>query len=516
MAQSTAATNGVMRRGFATLERTTHAAEAAARRLAPVAERFANSVRHPETMLRQARRLQMAGPVLRQTMTPLLTGTVDDWRAEYAYSTGLQAFIYGFPYIYNAQVRHQWVTQEPVDVSVVPYAGVNQFWHGTRLVDATWRGGSNPSNAALYSWAWVDLSKEPVILSHPDLGDRYFVFELSAFTSDNYEYVGQRTTGSTAGSFAITGPGWSGELPEGVRELQPSPTPWILITGRTMVLGEADVPAVRNLQEQYQLTPLSRWGKRGGGSPRRSVYAPGDPATDPLAPFNTLNAMLAENPPPAHHALLLRQFARVGIGPGLDVEAQPEVVRRELARAAAVGLPLLRQVFASGDWATVLNGWRYPGRDVGRYGDDFLWRAAVQSLGAIVANDPEEAVYLVSFTDIDGTPYSPDARYELHFGAEELPPVDAFWNLAAYTSEDMNLIPNPIDRYSAGSNTGLVLDADGGLTIYVQPDSPGEDKEANWLPTSGEHKWFLALRLYRPRPEIVDGTWRCPGLKRVH
>jgi hypothetical protein len=512
--------NGTAGRSPSTMERTTHAAEAmvaSARRLAPAAGRAAaNAVRHPEAMLQRARHLRMAGPVLRQTMTPLVTGHVDDWRAEYAYSTGLQAFIYGFPYIYNAQIRHRWVTQEPADVSVVPCAGVNQFWHGTRLVDATWRGGSNPSNAALYSWAWVDVGKEPLVLSHPDMGDRYFVFELSAFTSDNFEYVGQRTTGSAAGSFAIVGPGWSGELPDGVRELLPSPTPWVLITGRTMVLGEDDVPAVLKLQKQYDLTSLGRWGKgRGGGPPRRNVYAPGDPATDVLAPFKTLNAMLAENPSPAHHAVLLKQFARVGIGPGLDVEAQPEIVRRELARAAAVGLPLLRKVFASGDWATLINGWRYPGPEAGRYGDDFLWRAAAQSLGAIVANDPVEAVYLLSFSDVDGDAYSPQGRYEMHFPPGELPQVDAFWNLAVYTREDMNLIPNPIDRYSVGDRTEFALDADGALTIFLQPESPGDERLANWLPTSGEHPWYLVLRLYRPHAEIVDATWGCPGLKRV-
>lgn len=520
MTQSTQASSGVMGAGAGTLERTTQAAEAvmtSARRLAPAAGRAAaNAVRHPESVLRQARKLQQAGPVLRQTMTPLLTGNVDDWRAEYAYSTGLQAFIYGFPYIYNAKVRHQWVTQKPSDLSVVPYAAVNHFWHASRLVDADWRGGSCPSNAALYSWAWLDVSEEPVVLSHPDMGERYFVFELSEFSSDNYEYVGQRTTGSAAGSFAIIGPDWKGELPEGVRALQPSPTPWVLVTGRTMVEGEADVPAVQRLQKEYHLTPLSRWGKpRGGGPQRRDVYAPADPETDPLAPFKTLNAMLAENPPPAHHDVLLRQFSRIGIGPGLDVEAQPEVVRRELVRAAAVGLPLLHQVFDSGDWATVVNGWRYPGPECGRYGDDFLWRAALQSMAAIVANDPEEAVYLTNFFDTDGAVLSPDGRYELHFGPDELPPVDAFWSLSAYTQPDRNLIPNPVDRYAAGDRTGLVRDPDGGLTIYLQPESPGDEREANWLPTSGEHTWFVVLRLYRPHSQVVDATWRCPGLKRV-
>jgi hypothetical protein len=198
-------------------------------------------VRHPEAVLDRARRLPLAVPMLRQAVTPILTGRVADWRGEYAYTAGMQAFIYGFPYIYNAQIRHDWVTQ-PRDPAAVPYAAVNHFWHAARLMDATYRDGGCPNNDTLYSLAWLDLSDEPVILSHPDMAERYFTFELMGFTSDNIDYIGQRTTGSTAGHFAIAGPGWQGELPDGVRSVTPSPTPWVLVLGRTVVDGAADVP----------------------------------------------------------------------------------------------------------------------------------------------------------------------------------------------------------------------------------------------------------------------------------
>lgn len=466
-------------------------------------------------MLHRARRLRTAAPVLRQTLAPLLTGRVDDWHGEYAYSAGLQAFIYGFPYIYNAQLRHDWVTQ-PRNPDITPYAAVNHFWHATRLTDATWKDGGCPNNDTLYSLAWVDLSKEPVVLSHPDMGERYFTFELMAFTSDNFDYVGQRATGSKAGAFAIRGPGWEGELPPGVEPTAVSPTPWILVVGRTLVDGPDDVPTVRKLQADYELTPLSRWGTpRSAAGARRSVYAPGRAEVDPMAPWKTLNAMLAENPPPAHHALLLNQFARIGIGPGLDVDAQPEAVKRGLMRAAAVGLPLLRQQFLSGDWATVVNGWRYPPPNEGRFGDDFLQRAADQSLAGITANDPVEAVYLVDFTDDAGDRLSPQGRYELHFDADELPPVDAFWSLTAYGA-DMNPIANPTDRYSIGDRTpGLVHDAEGGLTIHLQPTAPDGNEEHNWLPTSPDDDWFVILRMYRPREQVVRAEWRCPAIRRV-
>jgi hypothetical protein len=436
-----------------------------------------------------------------------------NWKAEYAYTTGMQAFIYGFPYVYNAKLRHDWVTQAR-DPAVVPYAAVSNFWHAARVMDATYRDGGCPNNDTLYSLAWLDLSGEPVILSHPDMGDRYFTFELMGFTSDNFDYVGQRTTGSEAGHFAICGPGWHGELPPGIQQVAPAPTPWVLLLGRTLVDGEADLANVHALQAQYRLTPLSLWGKPGATVPgRRDVYAPAEAAQDPLGPWKTLNAMLAENPPPAHHAVLLRQFARLGIGPGLDVEAQPEAVKQGLARAAMTVMALLQQQFLSGDWATLVNGWRYPPAAEGRFGDNFLRRAADQSLAGITANDPAEAVYLVNFSDAHGAKLSPQGRYELRFGAGDLPPVDSFWSLAAYTEQDMNLIPNPASRYSVGDRTpGLTQDPDGGLTIYLQPHSPGQEREPNWLPTSAEHPWFVILRMYLPQPAVIEAKWECPGI----
>jgi len=167
---------------------------------------------------------------------------------------------------------------------------------------------------------------------------------------------------------------------------------------------------------------------------RRDVYAPAQPAQDPLGPWKTLNAMLAENRPPPHHAVVLAQFARIGIGPGLEVDAQPDAVKQGLTRAAMTGMALLQQQFLSGDWAAVVNGWRYPPAAEGRFGDDFLQRAADQSLAGITANDPAEAVSLVNFDDARGAKLSPQGRYELRFGAGDLPPVDSFWSLAAYTA----------------------------------------------------------------------------------
>ncbi|MFI1539242.1 DUF1254 domain-containing protein [Streptomyces anandii] len=480
-----------------------------------VARAAGRAALHPRSTIDHVRHLPGMVPALGQAVKPILTGRIDDWRGEYAYTLGEQAFVYGFPYIYSAQLRHAWVTQRR-NPSTVPYAPVNHFWHAERLLDATYRDGGCPNNDTLYSAAWVNLGNEPVILSHPDMGDRYFAFELVGITSDNFDYVGQRTTGSGAGSFALLGPGWKGRLPAGVRRVKEAPSPWVLVLGRTLVSGPDDVPRVRALQEQYRLVPLSLYGKPDAEVPEsRDVLTPIPAAEDPLGPWKTLNAMLAENPPPSHHEVLLKQFAQIGVGPGLDVEAQPDAVRRSLVRAAAVGAPMLKQQTLSGDWAHLVNGWRYPPPQMGRFGDDFLKRAADQSLLGVAANDPAEAVYLVNFEDADGDKLAPGGRYRLRFALDALPPVDALWSLTAYR-EDMNLIPNPAERYSIGDrSTGLRWDEDGGLTIHLQSDRPGQDEEANWLPTAEDGTWFVVLRMYRPHPEVIDARWECPPLTRV-
>ncbi len=460
--------------------------------------------------------LDSDGPAASPPVTPP-PAAVFDWNAEYTYSHGVQAFIYGFPYLYLAQVRHKW-THNDSDPEHLPYSSVGQFWHAQNVLDATFQDGGCPNNDTMYSTAWVDLTEEPVILSHPDMRDRYFSFQLGGMSSDNVDYVGQRTTGSAAGDFALIGPGWEGELPEGVKATAPAQTPWILCLGRTLVDGAEDVANVRELQSQYRLTPLSLWGQPGASAPeRRDVLKPIEVSEDPLGPWKTLNALLVENPPPEEHAPLLEQWATVGIGPGLDVEAQPKVVKENLLRAAGAGMQLIKQYFLSGDWATAVNGWRYPPPNEGRAGvdGDYLLRAAGQALGGIIANDPPEAVYLVNMEDAEGNELAGDRRYELRFEHDTLPPVDSFWSLTMY-KEDMNLVPNPANRYAVGERTaGLQRDPDGALKISIQAESPGEGKEANWLPCPPEGTWFLVLRLYRPRPEVIDAKWECPPIRMV-
>jgi hypothetical protein len=450
-----------------------------------------------------------------QAQTPSTSAT-GDWREQYAYTLGMQAYIYGFPYVYMSEVRWGQVAQK-VDSELLPHAAMNHFWHAKVMAVPESKAGGSPNNDTLYSIAWLDLSKEPVILSVPDVGDRYYTMEIASFDSDNFAYVGMRTTGTKVGNYAIVGPSWKGQLPAGVQQLTPSRTPSAFILGRTLLRGPDDLPALRAVMAEYKLTPLSLWGKPGVQAPESyDVLKPFDRKTDPLADWKTMNATMAENAPPTRHELLVKQFAQIGIGPGLDVDTLDEATKRGLARAAVDGRNLLDTALRQGARQKNVNGWYYPPPDMGRAGDkdDFILRAALQSMWGIVANDPAEAIYLNASTGPDGQQLTGANRYLMHFLKGGLPEVKAFWSVTLYDAMH-NLVANPLRRYAIGDRDKLKFNADGSLDIYIQSQSPGADKEANWLPApTGEFN--LVLRSYLPADEIQEQRWTPPAVQRVN
>ena len=454
---------------------------------------------------------------MRSTEEQTASAVPVDWREEYAYTLGVQAYIFGFPYVYLPSIRWSWVTVPKPAGGSTPYAPLNHFHHMRNLTDASFRDGGTPNNDTLYSTAWVDISKEPVILSHPEMGDRYFTFQLACMDDDNFAFVGKRTTGSKAGNFAIVSPDWTGKLPEGVTALPPSRTPSILIIGRTLVDGPADVPTVNALQDQYKLAPLSLYGKEGAKLPeRRDVWKPFDPKQDPLAEWKTMNKALAENPPEARLEKLLGLFAKIGVGPAQDVDRLDEATQRGLVRAAATGRKLLADVVKSGVLGNRMNNWSIPPKVFGRAGlnDDFLLRGSVQCLGGMVGNEPEEAVYYNTTIDGDGKAFDGAKNYALHFAPGQLPKVNAFWSVTMYDMT-FNLVANPINRYAIGNRTkGLAQDADGGLTIHIQSTSPGKQRESNWLPCPAAGPFLVILRTYMPGREIVEQKWAPPAVVR--
>lgn len=446
----------------------------------------------------------------------------EEWRENYAYTLGVQAYIFGFPYVNLPTIRWAWVTQEPKpgpNHDQTPYAAINHFFHFRKLTDATYRGGGGPNNDTLYSIAWIDLRQEPVILSHPDLEGRFFIFQLAGIDGDNFAAVGTRATGSKAGSFAIVGPDWKGTLPAGVQALPPAPSNSVFMIGRTLVNGAADVAAVNRLQDQYALTPLSYRGRKDVKPPAsHSAWKPYDVRTDPLADWKTMNRAMTDDPPAARYAMLMTLFSKIGIGPGQDLDRLDDATKRGLARAAIDGRALITSINKGPNpsMGKKVNGWGVPPLTYGRLGllDDYLMRAVICQAG-MIAPWIEDNWTAVTTTDSKDVLLDGARKYVIRFAPGELPQVKGFWSLTLYDNTD-NLTPNPIGRYSIGNRTeGLRLDADGGLTVYIQHANPGKDKASNWLPSPESGKMRLAFRAYWPDVAVQKGLWNPPGIVEV-
>jgi hypothetical protein len=294
------------------------------------------------------------------------------------------------------------------------------------------------------------------------------------------------------------------------------PRTWIW----TGVPASRAVAAVNKLQDEYRVIPLSLWGKAETPLPEdRDVWAPYDVKADPLADWRTINRAMAENPPHAKDRQLLDMFATVGIGRGLDerLAKLDEPSKRGLARAAAGGRAMVEGMLQAGISNKIVNGWLYPSPNQGRQGavdDDFRGRA-ICAIGGIICNDAPEAVYLVAVTDVDGQRLDGARRYTLRFERGALPQVNEFWSLTMY-DPNHNLVDNPINRYAIGDRTpSIKADADGSITLYLQPVSPGADKASNWLPTPKQGAFSMALRAYGPGPDILAQSWIPPTVKEV-
>ncbi len=457
-----------------------------------------------------------------------------DWREDYAYHLGMEAYIFSYPWVFLPELRYAWVVANEPKKDVSPYFAINRWWQDRKIMTPDYRGGGAPNNDTLYTVSILDLSMEPLILSVPDMGDRYFTFELASSTSDNFGYVGKRATGSKAEHYAIVGPDWKGKLPNGVRSVAPStgyktlgdtglpyvvsPTNTVIVFGRTAVHGAADVPAVNKIQDQYKLTPLSLFGKKNAKLPPadHNVWKPFDKKTDPLADWKTINKEMTANPPLAQYAALVEQFKTIGIGPGQDVTKMDEATQKGLARAAKDGFQLLQRIGHQGAGGKDVNGFFYPPKTMGSAGylGDLTTRAAVQCMEGIISNDPDEAVYINTHTDPDGNKLSGANKYTLKFASGKLPDVKEFWSMTMYDLTN-NLVKNPIDRYAIGSLSGGFEKArDGSLTLYIQNESPGKDKESNWLPAPKGDFWVV-MRAYGPGKGIIEQTWEMPGLVKV-
>jgi hypothetical protein len=358
-----------------------------------------------------------------------------------------------------------------------------------------------------------------MVLSVPEMGNRYYLMQMLDAWTNVFAAPGTRTTGSGKGDFAVTGPDWKGELPDGMKELS-SPTNLAWMIGRTQTNGEKDYPAVRAIQDKYKLTPLSSWSKAYTppvNVPDASIDMETPPAKqtiklDTARFFNRLNALMQENPPATADTEGLRRFAAVGIGPGkqFDLKQLDSAVARGLDQGVNLGRAKIIAE-ARKPHGKIVNGWEFM-TNVGHYGTDYLWRAVVALVG-LGANLPEDAVYPRRTTDADQQLLTGANQYAIRFAKDQLPPVGAFWSISMYNSRQA-FVKNPINRHAIGDRDNLQFAADGSLTLYIQNESPGKDRESNWLPAPKD-AFNLFMRLYWPKKEILNGSWKPPQVRNL-
>jgi len=424
---------------------------------------------------------------------------------------GVEAVVYGLPLVIMDVTRLKTTNvTEPSDFS----APVNRIANLQTFPDAAFKDVVRANVDTLYSSAWLDLAKEPIVLSVPDTKGRYYLMPMVDAWTNVFASPGKRTTGTKPGNFAIVGPSWQGTLPAGVQELK-SPTEMVWMLGRIQTNGPSDYTAVHAIQKQFRLTPLSAFGKPYTPQPG-SVDPNVDMTTPPIEQvakmdaatfFGRLATLMKTNPPPAADAPALTKLAKVGLIPGQDFDLTrlDPAVARGLTNVVQTALSKLEE--AAKTTGAPVNGWRVPPANLANYGTDYGTRAVVALIG-LGANLTADAIYPSAYVDAADKPLSGTNRYVLHFDKGQTPPTNAFWSLTMYNADSF-FVANPINRYAISSWMPVKYNKDGSLDIYVQKDSPGKTKQSNWLPAA-DGEFSITMRNYWPKPEALDGTWK-PG-----
>jgi hypothetical protein len=396
---------------------------------------------------------------------------------------------------------------------------VNLFTHVPQFPRPDSRQVIRPNADTLYSTAWLDVTQEPILIRVPDSGGRFYLLQFMDAWTETFADPGKRTTGTAEAWFAIVGPHWTGKLPEHVTRFD-APTNIVWLLGRTQTNGASDYDKVHAFQKGMRIMPLSEYpdGEQKLGSARAFGTAEGGTppdrvkAMDPLAFFAAFATAMKVNPPHANDAAMVSGLTSLGLIPGRDFDTSKlsaDQLRAINEGAHAASARIERLVSAAA--ASQKPGWGAFNRTVGRYGTDYMGRAATARLG-LGANPPEDAIYINSTADDLGQALDGSRRYRMHFEKTGLPRVRAFWSITAY-DQDGYFIANPLNRYAIGDRDPLKFNPDGSLDLYVQRENPGPEHESNWLP-SGNGLFNLTIRLYWPEEEILNGSWRPPALER--
>ena len=433
-----------------------------------------------------------------------------------------EGFVYGLPIVMNYAVMYEYAVDKNSGQFKVPF---NKIKNEPRVYAYEDTAIVTPNSDTPYSFVWMDLRAEPMVLSVPAVEkNRYYAVQLEDGNTFNYGYIGSRATGNEAGDYMVVGPGWQGETPASIKKVFRSTTQFSLAVYRTQLFNPADMPNVEKVQAGYQAQPLSAYLKQPAPAAPEVNFPKVDKAMVKANFFEYLDFSLQFAPAGPEEVAIRAKLASIGIGPGktfdfkdLSPTHKAEIVAGMKAGEARIDKYLATQLIDINTWSIS----SYFG-DRAFYDGDWLKRAAGDKAG-IYGNDSIEAAYPLTRKDsngeeLDGSKYN----YTLTFPAGQLPPVNAFWSVTMYDGKTQFLIKNPINRYLINSPMlpGMKKNADGSLTIYIQKDSPGADKEANWLPAPND-TIYLAMRLYWPKTEspsvlpIGKGSWQPPAVERA-
>ncbi|MGJ8673515.1 DUF1254 domain-containing protein [Rubritalea sp.] len=434
-----------------------------------------------------------------------------------------EGFVYGLPIVMNYAVMYEYTVDKGGSQFKAPF---NQLKNEPRVYTYKDTAVISPNSDTPYSFTWLDLRAEPVVLTVPKVEkNRYYAVMMCDSNTYNYGYIGSRATGNDPGNYMVVGPDWKGDKPDGIKEVFTSTTPFSLVAYRTQLFNPEDMPNVIKIQDGYQVKPLSVFLKQPAPETAPKIdFLPATTGGIKENFFQYLDAALELVPTTDENKDIHAKLASIGIGPGktFDFKDLSPEHKAAFVEAMKVGDAQVSKYLADG--TKKVNNWNIGAffGDQEFFSGDWLKRAAGAKAG-IYANDAIEATY--PYTRVDGNGDTLDcskSNYTLTFPAGEYPPVNAFWSVTMYDGKSQLLIENPINRYIINSPMmpNMKKNEDGSLTLYIQHESPGADKEANWLPAPNDTV-YLAMRLYWPKTEAPsvlppgDGSWKPPGIVKV-
>jgi len=448
----------------------------------------------------------------------LTTTRAADITPEEARAIAKEAYIYGFPMVDNYRIQYAYFVDKQSPEYKVPW---NQLRNIPRVYTPEDKAIQTPNSDTPYSMVGLDLRAEPMVLTVPVIEkERYFSVQLIDAYTQNFDYIGSRTTGNDGGNFLIAGPNWKGETTKGVKKIIRSETEFVFAIYRTQLINPGDLDNVKKVQAGYKAQLLSEFLGHTG-----SKAAPAIDFIKPLTPdtqktslefFNILNFVLKFTPTVSSETALMERFAKIGVGAGKTFDAAK--LTPEMKQAIEQGIADAWKEYdefksTKVDVGKVTSGDMFGTREYLK--NNYLYRTTAALLG-IYGNSKAEAMYPLYTVDAAGEKLdAAKNRYTLRFAPGQLPRVNAFWSVTMYELPASLLVANPINRYLLNSSMlpQFKKDADGGLTVYIQNESPGKDKEANWLPAP-KGPFFMAMRLYRPKEEALNSEWTAPPLER--